>query len=237
MRSIKLIFIILSLFSFSRALCSERKTLADTIKRVVKTHHKKHPNWPKIMYYAPADKVYYQDCVFTHKYTAAQRLTRYPYNRAAKILAVSYDGTGEPNDDIVIPDTIKHVKRKPHGLIFNNNVLDTSNLFEIKHLTKDQINGLTNIMMNTKERIPNDYASVNSPHSCFNPRNAFIFIDKNGKAFDYFEICFECHIYRSKSDKINFISGCTQDFDLIKKFFISTGIRFGTITTEADKFN
>lgn len=237
MRFDKTILTLLLIFTCSKVFSIGNKITSDTTKHTLKVRHKKHLSWPKIKYPAPADKVYYQDCVFTHKYTAAQRLARYPYNRAVKILAVSYDGTGEPNDDIVIPDTIKHVKRKPHGLIFKKNVLDTSNLFEIKHLSRSQINRLTNIMMNTQERIPNDYASVNSPHACFNPRNAFIFIDKNGRAFDYMEVCFECNQIESKSYKIYFSSGCTQDLELIRKYLISLGIKFGTTMTDADKFN
>jgi hypothetical protein len=237
MRFDKIILTLLLIFICSKAFSNGEKITIDTITHAVKIHYKRHSNWPKIKYPAPSDKVYYQDCVFVHRYTAAQRLAKYPYNKAVKILAVSYDGTAEPNIDIVIgPDTVKHEKRKPHGLIFHNGVLDTTNLFEIKHLSATQINGFTNIMMNIKERIPNDYASVNSPYACFNPRNAFIFIDKNGKAFDYLEICFECDRIESKSHKIYFTTGCTQDLDLVKKYLISIGIKFGTTTTDASQF-
>jgi hypothetical protein len=198
---------------------------------------KRHYSTPKIKHSTPPDKEYYNDCVFTNKYTIAQRLKRYPFSKAVKILAVSYDGTGEPNAEITINgDTLdamthkKYSEHRPHGLHFDNDTLDYVSLFEMKQLTPKQINRLTNIMYNTDNRVPNDY--VDPGHSCFNPRNALIFYDKNGKVFDYLEICFECDRIESKSDRIYFNSSCTQGLDLVKKFLIDVGIKYGTLTTK-----
>ena len=43
----------------------------------------------------------YDYCAFTNKYTAQQRLKLYPFSKATKILAVSYDspGFGQTDDD------------------------------------------------------------------------------------------------------------------------------------------
>jgi hypothetical protein len=224
----------LSLFiiSTSNAFCKDYTFKIDSIK-----HHKKYINAPKPKQITPPDKAYYNDCVFTNKYTINQRLKRYPFSKATKILVVSYDGTPEPNMEITTNgdtlDAITHKKysdHRPHGLHFNKDTLDYVSLFEIKQLTQRLINRLTNIMYNTDYCVPNHYAHPS--HSCFNPRNALIFYDKNGKVFDYLEICFECDQIKSKSDRIYFNSACTQGLDYVKKFLIDAGIKFGTLTTK-----
>ena len=238
----RLITIILSLFLctiITQGFCTVRALLTDTVKHVVKKHHNKHYNWPMAKRSLPPDKIYYNDCVFTHQYTTLQRLQKYPFSKAAKILAVSYDGDGEPNFDILTNgDTIdavtnkKIVNYKPHGLLFKNDTLDHSSLFEIKKPTSEQINRLTNLMFNTDTKVHYNHNKYDNPGSaCFNPRNAFIFYDKNGKVFDYIEMCFECQRYESKSGKIYVCSGCNQELDNIKMFLIDLGIKYGTLTT------
>lgn len=233
----RLITIILSLFlcaNISHAYCEKSILVIDTAIHVVKKQYRPRRS-------PPPDKIYYNDCVFTHRYTVAQRLRKYPFSKAAKILAVSYDGTAEPNATpqiIINGDTIDAVtqkklvksKNKPHGLYFKEDTLDYISLFEIKELTPEQINRLTNILYNTNAKIHNDYAYP--AYSCFNPRNALVFFDKDGKVFDYVEVCFECKRIRSKSDKILFGSACNQGLDFVKKFLINLGIKYGTLTTK-----
>jgi len=236
----RLITIILSLFllmNSTNAHCKNHNPTPDTLKTAVKKHHKKYRQWPKFGHSAPPDKLYYCDCVFTKKFTAVQRLKKYPFSKATKILAVSYDGSGDRNIEITIDgDTLDAMTHKnyrdfkSHGLQFKKGTLDTSNLFEVKQLTAKQINRLTDIMYNTDNRIPNDY--LDPGRKCFNPRNALIFYDKSGKVFDYLEICFECDMMESKSNRIHFHSECTQRFDLVKKFLINVGFKYGTLTTK-----
>ncbi|HVW12808.1 MAG TPA: hypothetical protein VHB54_03250 [Mucilaginibacter sp.] len=237
MHSVKIILTILLISVFVKAFGIEKTALKDTTKRIPNTHHKKHTNWARAIGQPPDSQPYYTDCVFTHQYTIAQRLRKYPFNKAAKILAISYDGSAEPNVDINIgDDTTKEVKRKPHGLIFHSDTLDMSNLFEIKQLTPEEINRLTNIVFNTRVRIPNYNPDPGT--KCFEPRNALVFYNKEGKVFDYIEVCFECMNYESKSNKLFLTSAyCNQQFDLIKKFLTDIGIKFGTTTTDASKFN
>jgi hypothetical protein len=233
----RLITTILFLFLSTNALrgfCSELHFLTDTTKK----HHVKHTyRLPEPRHGLPDDKIYYNDCVFTHKYSILQRIKKYPFSKVAKILAVSYDGGPEPNVDIIIDSAKmkKPVKMKPHGLIFNKGKLDTSSLFEIKQLTSAQVNRLTNMMFNTDFKVHNNY--VIGTAACFDPRNAFIFFDKNGKVFDYIEICFECKRTESKSGRVFLGCGCNQELDMTKKFFIDLGIKYGTITNDDSKFN
>jgi len=140
-------------------------------------------------------------------------------------------------------DTIKKVNKHlkfldsifPAGLNIRNGELNYSSLKEVKYLNQRQINSLTNIMYNTTYKRKNIIADMGA--SCFNPRNAFIFLDKNGKVFDYLEVCFECERMESLSGRIWFKTGCNQQLDYLKKFLIKTGIRYGTIERRDYLFN
>lgn len=57
-------------------------------------------------------KPWFDNCTFTNQYTVAQRLKKYPFSKAAKTLAVSFNGGGEPNHVVLIgdqkPDTLSY---------------------------------------------------------------------------------------------------------------------------------
>ena len=161
------------------------------------------------------------DCVFTNKYTAAQRLNHYPFSKAVKILAVSFPyGTPNNTDD---RDTIKY------GLHIKKGLLNYTSLIEVKTLTLKQINKLTNLVFNTDERKPLAFPVMG--RSCFNPHNALIFYDRKGEIFDYFEVCFECLQERSLSNNLLLSNYCNQKYDLLKDFFVGIDIKYGTIRT------
>ncbi|WDF76109.1 hypothetical protein PQ469_19655 [Mucilaginibacter sp. KACC 22773] len=177
-------------------------------------------------------KKQFDDCVFTNKYSAKQRLKMYPYTNAARILAVSFDGGDQPNEPLKT-DT---PKAKPlsyqelqwqKGLVISNNKLDYSTLIEVKTLSIADIYKLTNIIYNTdyKKVLPN---AVSIGHNCFEPRNGIIFLNKKGSVIDYLEICFECKQYESKYNKLDVGEYCTQKFDMLRQFFKSVGVKYGT---------
>ncbi|HZX57642.1 MAG TPA: hypothetical protein VFE54_02920, partial [Mucilaginibacter sp.] len=177
----RLIAVILLLFfaGIRPALCTVQISHVDTTKHVVKKHtikHHLHADRPKPI--LPDDKLYYRDCVFTQRYSITQRLKKYPFSKAVKVLAVSYNG-GLPNPDVIIrKDTTKKPKTKPYGrLLIHNGILDTASVFELKQLTPKQINRLTNMMFNTDIRVHyNLYDYADPEYLCFEPRNAFVFI-------------------------------------------------------------
>lgn len=173
----------------------------------------------------------YDNCTFTYQYTIAQRLKKYPYSKAAKILAVSYLYYVEPNPPL-FPDTLHPTKtftykekQQQKGLVIVKNKLDYSTLLEYKILNQEQINQLTNIIFNTDYQKKMGY-NRSLIGACFQPRNSLIFFDKKGKVFDHIDICFHCHNYSSQSNKINIGEICNQKFDLLKKYFISSGIKY-----------
>ena len=160
-----------------------------------------------------------------------------------KIVAVSFLGF-EPNPDTVINETlnvndtpgkkiinIKLSKNVPDtafkaGLHIKNGKLNYSSIIEIKELNYEQIGKLTNVIYNTTVRKPSNYVSPG--FDCYTPRNALIFYDRNGRIFDYLEICFECMRDESQSHKVTIGTYCNQKYDLLKGLFIKFGIKYGT---------
>jgi len=238
----RLITIILSLFlcvNVSHGYCEKNAIVVDTAKHVVKKQYR--PRRPP----PPPDyPPYFDDCVFVDKYSTKQRLMMYPYSKAVKILAVSYPCYClVPHAQIVIDnpdgkhDTIDKADKdtiQRTGLLVNNGVLNQSDIKEIKTLTQSQVNQLTNIIYNTdlkvsKNRRLRPILFEHGGGGCFDPRNALLFIDKDGKIFDYIEICFECHVADSKSREITLGAGCEQKFELLRQYLIGLGIKYGTI--------
>lgn len=168
------------------------------------------------------------DCVFTEKYTVHQRLQRYPFSKASKILAVSFE-TFDLRPDVLIDDTIPQIISDTiftSSIHVLNGVLNYSSLKEVKELDSVQINKLTDIIYNTRVKKPNRYASMG--FSCYNPRNGLVFFDNKGRVFDYLQVCFECERFNSQSDRIGIGTWCNQKYELLRVFFKEVGLNFGT---------
>lgn len=184
------------------------------------------------------------DCVLTTRYTAAQRLKHYPFSTAVKIYAVSFRWTDRRRDYLIgdsvkiyddgirskLPDSLlnqsSYENKYESGLHVENQKLNYSSLIELQELDSKQINKLTNLIFNTRVKKPNNYAYPGL--SCYSPRNALVFYDKDGNVFDYLEICFECKHFESKNGKISIGHFCNQKYDLLRQFFIDLGIQYGT---------
>ncbi|WP_311954498.1 hypothetical protein [Mucilaginibacter terrae] len=162
------------------------------------------------------------DCIQVNNYSVKDRLSKYPFNKASKILAVSYHSNSS------VTHLEKSIKSfSTYGLHVKEGVLDCATLVEIKLLNKYQINKLTNIIYNIT--YGNAPIHTEDHMSCFMPRNALIFIGNKGKVFDYLEICFECLNTESLSNRITIGTVCNQKYQMLKRFFIGLGIKTGTI--------
>jgi hypothetical protein len=229
----RLIALISILFLFAtKGFCSEYTNFFDTTK-----HKRSNQFIPAEFRKAEkAHKHYYDDCAFVNKYSLSQRLKKYPFSKAAKIVAVSYRWDS-PKADIVLINDSTHGDSSHKtvdtafeaGLHVNKGVLNHSSLKETKILNQSQINRLTNIIYNTDFKV-HDVFNTSKEGACFNPRNALLFYDRNGKIFDYMEICFECLGSYSKSDRFTVGTQCSQKYELLRKFFMSLGVKYGTIT-------
>lgn len=182
----------------------------------------------------------YDDCVNTNKYSLTQRLSKYPFNKAVKIYAVSYPLAVYPSGEWKKvangkTDFVKDSIPKKRGLIIEQDTLDHSTLIEFKELDQNQIAGLTNLIYNINWRKPSASLHLVDHGACYAPRNAIIFVNKNNKVIDYIEICFHCMGSHSKNDdRLSIGTLCTQKYDLMKQWFIDAGISYGTIKTEKD---
>lgn len=186
-----------------------------TKKKVART--KSTIDWEKDL------KEEYSNCAFYNKYTAKQRLAKYPFSKAAKVLAVSYKYRSvgrEPED--------KKDDSPKRGLYVNNGVLDTTTLIEIKQLSKKQINELTSLIFNTDYK-KKDETHFESLGKCFEPRNAFIFLSANYQVLDYIEICFTCNQNQSSSNKFDIGVLCTQKYQMFSDYFKNVGVIYGTL--------
>ncbi|MBV8390864.1 MAG: hypothetical protein JO080_13760 [Mucilaginibacter sp.] len=229
MRFVTIILFLLSATT-KHAHSVEHRFADDTSKHSVNKR-----NLPDFEEFRKKHKPYFDDCAFTNKYSIKQRLTRYPFSKAVKIIAVSYP-TNYPKADIELDDP-NHINDSllkmridtlsKEGLHVKNGDLNYSSIREIKILNKTQINKLTDIIYNTDYKVK--VFNVTERGMCFDPRNALVFFDKDGKVFDYLEICFECLNAESKSDKITVGTLCTQKYEILRKYLISLGIKYGTV--------
>ncbi|MBS1506762.1 MAG: hypothetical protein JSS79_08955 [Bacteroidetes bacterium] len=149
-------------------------------------------------------------CVHSNRYSVQQRLDFFPFKNASSIKVVSFE--------------------QPKGAIINlpmlNDKVDFSSLKEVRELTKDEINKLTDILFNNSFGKGNFV--VDPPEgACYIPRNAILFADSNSEVFAFIELCFQCQRYRLSSDKIEIGNVCEGKYEMIKKFFADCGIKTG----------
>lgn len=150
------------------------------------------------------------ECAYTGKFTAADRQKQYPYNVASKVLLVSFDSLEGGNFT--------------HVLHMKNGEVNLSALKENIELSKSEIDSLTDILFNL------NYSGkilITSSTGCYDPHNAILFADANGKIFEFMEICFGCDKIRVSDERIEFGEPCSGKYEAIKDLFKSTGIKIG----------
>jgi hypothetical protein len=197
-------FLIIGALFFS-GIVSGQKNMNDTIppgiptKKQMETEKKNH------------------DCINRQNKSFTSRLKNYPFNKASQIKLVSF----LQKLDKVNGDNQNKFSELPKL----NDTICYSKLYEVRTLSITEVDTLTDILYNVGFRGP---VLRESEMSCYEPRNAILFIDKNGQTFEYIEICFECEKTTLSSDKIIVGDICNQKFGLIKKFFRKAGIIHGT---------
>lgn len=217
----KKIFVCIALLLFFSTTISAQGVKGNAIKKASKTSAAQ--DWEKDA------KEEYSYCTYYNKYTIAQRRAMYPFFKATKILAVSFKYAGFGPED-----PFSKVQELPtEGLIINNGVMDTTTLIEKKELNFIQIDKLSNLIFNT------DYRKKDKTHyltfgKCFEPRNAIIFLDSEGRVLDFLEICFNCQQYRSGSEKLDPGVLCTQKYELLSDYFKVVGITYGILGKDYD---
>ena len=161
--------------------------------------------------HAPNSKVGMdQNCIYNNKYSESQRLGFYPLN---------------------ISDTVKLISFRYHinDYPVQKGHLVKDSILEISVLNKTEINRLTNILYNYNS---NRQGNIRSTRSCFQPRNAILFIDRVGQVREFALISFSCDQFELSSNRIEKWDACYQKSQMILGLFISAGIKYGTDLTK-----
>ncbi|OXA81938.1 hypothetical protein B0A58_01025 [Flavobacterium branchiophilum NBRC 15030 = ATCC 35035] len=146
----------------------------------------------------------------------------FPYNMAVEILIVSFQNKNK--NEFVGKEMINYF----NSIKVAQEIINENDFLELKYLTSKQIEALTDVIFNYGYQ--SKFYSIEDM-KCYNPRNAILFLDKNKIIIGYIEICFSCKHLRSSNVNINFGTYCKQKFDIIKKIFEESGIKYG-ITEE-----
>lgn len=147
-----------------------------------------------------------------------ERLTIYPFNLATQIQLVSFKAGVDTSQfqDMKDLDSLPRL----------NDTVCYSQLTELKSITFSQVDKLTDILYNYGY---GGTIHIGSISLCYFPRNAILFLDKNGKVFEYIEICFECNKTKESSNKISLGQMCDEKMAMLKDFFKTVGIEYGII--------
>jgi hypothetical protein len=157
----------------------------------------------------------YCTCFNKPKYSTNQRLDFFPFNKAATVKLISF----------AIPlDTPIYTALAPSRYVLNQ-----KSVIESKLLSISAVDSLTDILYNVGySPIKLNFKLVSTGYGCYSPRNAILFLDSNGEINEYIELCFDCEKYYLSSAKIKNTEYCEQKYDMLKAFFLSQGIKYGT---------
>jgi hypothetical protein len=149
-----------------------------------------------------------QECFYNGKYSKAERRNIYPFKNASQVVLISFN----------------EFERIP----IENKLINKSRVLEQTVLGNEQTDSLTSILYNIGfTPIPRAVPSV-MEGGCYEPRNAVLFMNAAGKAFEYIEICFACHRTTTSSKKVVEGDYCATKLDLLKTFFFNANIKYGT---------
>ncbi len=152
------------------------------------------------------------NCIKKVNKSFSARIKNYPFNNTAQVQLVSFVGSSQ------------HTFYVTDSLPRQNDTICYSRLNEIRALTITQIDKLTDILYNYEYAGP---IHSMSSSNCYMPKNAILFLDKNGKVFEFIEICFECDRTKESSEEISLGDMCDQKISMVKNFFKEVGIKYG----------
>lgn len=150
------------------------------------------------------------NCAYRTRHTEEERRMFYPFNIASTVKLVSFR---YHKNDYPISE---------HGIVKDS-------LVEQQALNHDQVIALTDILFNVGKIFPDTTGThIGGVNMCFSPRNAVLFIDGSGKLIGYVLICFHCNRIELSSFELKGWDDCNQKVEMIRQFFVQSGIKFGT---------
>jgi hypothetical protein len=160
----------------------------------------------------------HNQCFNSHRYSAKQRASFFPFNEASVVKLVSFAFDPRDSIDIFTPIAVNHF------------TVDDNKIIESRILSKDAIDSLTDILYNVgKTPVGKLPMEIDGEIKCYEPRNAILFINSEGIVTQYIELCFGCQKYFFSSIKIKPMEYCEQKYEMLKQFFLKQGIQYGTI--------
>ena len=155
------------------------------------------------------------------------RMKNYPFNKAAKIQLISFNGYSSAGIDTILKP-LKNMPnlRMPICLVPSK---------EVRILDTQQIDKLSSLFYNYDYiRKPNIFGDI----KCYEPRNGILFLDNKDKVFALIEICFDCEKMHLSNPKIKMGSEVSSlKITLIKSFFKNIGIEYGVTKKFKENFN
>jgi len=147
------------------------------------------------------------------KFSLEKRIAFYPFNKNSQIKVVSFG---------LQLDSNQRKLDKYYQLPKLNDTICLSQLDDIHSLSLTQIDTLTDILYNECSRW--NIGEYNEA-GCYYPRNAILFVDKEGKIFEYMEICFECIRIEISTPKFRKPDLCNYMYRDLEVFFKRIGVR------------
>lgn len=136
---------------------------------------------------------------------------KFPFNEFKTIRLVSFKREKE-EDERKIPKT--------------NRQVDFQKMFENVLLSDDNESTLLDILFNYNNDLKNEDISWEAA-SCYEPRNAIVFVDNKGKVLGFIEVCFDCKQYVIEPKNMAIGEFCDEKFDRLKEIFDKSGIKYG----------
>ena len=176
-------------------------------------------------------------CLHTDKYSAKERRSFFPFATANKIKLISFEYI-EPREPIIYGDNGKIISDDqanidtvdvitpvaPHRFGVNYRKIK-----EEKTLSTAGIDSLTDILYNVGYTpVKNLVFQIGKEMSCYEPRNAILFLDSAGNVTQYIKFCFQCWKYYYSSSNTKSVEYCEQKYEMLKLYFKRQGIKYGT---------
>jgi hypothetical protein len=136
---------------------------------------------------------------------------KFPFNELKTIRLVSFKREKE-EDERKTPKT--------------NEQIDFRKMFENVLLSADNESVLLDILFNYNNDLKNEDISWEAA-SCYEPRNAIVFMDNKGKVLGFVEVCFDCKRYVIEPKSMAIGEFCDEKFDRLKDIFGKSGIKYG----------
>ena len=169
---------------------------------------------------------------YGHK-TVEERNKLFPFSEAKRVVLVSYlwqlDTLSKVGDTRTVEEAFNIIKTSKIS------IGDFSTTYLIKEeaqLSEDEVNELSNILVNYTLRDEPYYPLIVTEFKCYQPRNAILFFDNNENVIGCIEICFLCtrSYMHPDPDHLNAyaqVEECHPRLNLIKDFFKKQGITYG----------